>query len=832
MIASHAVPPHASFPTAPVSNRWIEEATVLRQTFFAVQDETLRLCSVIYEGAETGQKLSESFVELPNSTSTITHLDVLVTEKQKTLIAVQDDGTVTIASSDLKQISTSRLERSSDAGAPLTLLAACCLPLHEASKSVLRSRGDITKGLPEDTIVVLDLSMQDDPTTQRPIYSVWCLQPEYGPTITSSSTNSTQLLFRHDLWSWDLSPIRKTQETRVTFGTRASTLDIKTHKDYVRYQLGGTVPTRLLATQLDVTGAFDMVALDSSHILLAHATSLYVLDGRYGVAQATLDVKSTKKRKQPGADAPKGAIELITYFSQAQRVLAQIGTNLVAFDMRFSREPSGKQSRTSKLVRNVGQGRRVPSEYSLTHAAMCFTEPPTHLEPTWSEQKAKLEKVFLEKDATTLENTILRQLAPKSKKDRQQDHDGGQGPKFPRLFDATVDYVLTKIFTILTREQPDSSSSSSTILRVELVAPRLVEWLSSAGFLCIWSLRKAFGSQHERRILNSLSSRDLAQALYEADTSSNLLLVHIKHISNLPVEEQVGALKFLINLAKTNSEQNDSSKGKSSALVPANGILDHAEKLQIHSTTLSPALMQTIVLLMNQLGVLDQSVLSTHLREALSSEEITTSIQFLRQQLFRGGHASWLASNAPATDGEPSAAACTGEPAGGVDARLVSFECILTMLSACLNTIGPLQLLNAGKKDQIIESIIPELLSEVELSAHYIEESAELQGILRETLRYSQSRERKLRKTAGSMPGSGEKSHTIGEIVTVYSGHSEDEATSSLAGMLPLSLRDEYTVDAVRVRKGGGQLSERSKREMLALEGRQKGAYSFERLIL
>lgn len=832
VIASHAVPPHAIFPTEPVSIRWDEEGSVLRQTFFAAQDEDLRLCSVTHEGVETGQRVSESSIELQQSSSPLTHLDVLITEKQKTLVAVQEDGTVTVTSSDLKQISSSKLERTSVSGAPLTLLSACCLSRHEASKSVLKSRGDIARSLPENSVIILDLSMQDAGSSQLPIYTVWCLPLDSDLTLSSPSAHSAQLLLQHNLWSRDLSPIGKTQVTTASFAARATTLDIKTHKDYVRFKLDGTVPTRVSATQLNVTDPFDVVSLSSSHMLLAYASSLQILDGQYGVAQAALDVKSSKKRKRSGSDTPRGTIELIIFFGQSQRMLVRIGTSLVAFDLRLGKEPRGKQSRVSRLALNVGRGRRVQPSPQLDILSLSFADEANTFEPAWSEHRAKLEQIFQQRDIATLEKSLLGQLASNSEED--QSYDEGRGPKYPGLFDATIDYVLTKIFTIVTETEPNISSSNRA-LRVELTAPRMIEWLTSAGLLGLWRLRKAFASQYEPRVLDDLKPGDIPRALYDADTSSNLLLKHVKHISNLAVEEQVAALKFLIDLAKAQSQlgsqQTDLSQGQSSVLVPAGEILDNNEEVRIDSTLLPLGLVQAIVNVMDQLGVLDQNALSAQLRELLTPEDITTSIQFLRQQLFQGGHASWLTSNVGSTE-EATSPAGTEKSVSGNDARLVSFQSILRMLSACLDTIGPLQLLNSGEGDHMVETIIPELLSEVELSAQYIEDSAELQGILRETMRYSQSRESILRKDTGSVPRPGKEGQPIGEILTIYSEHWVDEATSSLAGMLPLSLRDEDFIDPIRVRKGGGQVSKRSKRETLMLEARQKGPYSFERLIL
>ena len=103
-----------------------------------------------------------------------------------------------------------------------------------------------------------------------------------------------------------------------------------------------------------------------------------------------------------------------------------------------------------------------------------------------------------------------------------------QPPIAPAHHDTIVDYLVSEMFSADNKAKP-APSSSATLLRLNLITPRLVEWLSSAGMLCIWRLKKGLGSHVERHVLDLLQPGDISRALYNADPSSDLLLNHIKH---------------------------------------------------------------------------------------------------------------------------------------------------------------------------------------------------------------------------------------------------------------------------------------------------------------
>lgn len=135
--------------------------------------------------------------------------------------------------------------------------------------------------------------------------------------------------------------------------------------------------------------------------------------------------------------------------------------------------------------------------------------------------------------------------------------------------------------------------------------------------------------------------------------------------------------------------------------------------------------------------------------------------------------------------------------------------------------------------ETFVDSIIPDLLSEIASTKESLEDAAELQGILRETLRYYESFEKNQEGGARSNLGIGmEDEQRPGTIVTLYSEAADGIDGQGEGRSLPLSLTVDTTVSSNKVRRGGGQIRSRSVREKSMLRQRQKGPYSFERLIL
>lgn len=176
----------------------------------------------------------------------------------------------------------------------------------------------------------------------------------------------------------------------------------------------------------------------------------------------------------------------------------------------------------------------------------------------------------------------------------------------------------------------------------------------------------------------------------------------------------------------------------------------------------------------------------------------------------------------PSVDGTSKDAETATDPESDL-----SLDAILSVISCCVDVIGPLGLVNTGGDMQFVQALIPELSSEIARTLEALEDANYLQGLLRETLRYSTSLGKHSNKRDEDSKGS---SKSTGIITTLYAEPSIEKGASD-ASALPLSLHAEK-LSEFKVRKGGGQVLKRSQREMGMLQDRLRGPYAVERLIL
>jgi hypothetical protein len=227
------------------------------------------------------------------------------------------------------------------------------------------------------------------------------------------------------------------------------------------------------------------------------------------------------------------------------------------------------------------------------------------------------------------------------------------------------------------------------------------------------------------------------------------------------------------------------------------------------------------------LGTLDIRSISDAMRQNFAAGEVLALIQLLRQQLFKIGSPNYMQPSEVKNNSEGT----TQEVVLGTPvAAQMSIDSILKVLSACIDAVGPLDLLSPVHSEDFLEHVIPHLMSEVSLATKAVEDTADVHGVLREALQYAQSNQ----KPAHGIKSVAEQGLAVqrpGEIITLYAEQMEDVEASGRDGLLPLTLQGD-SVKSFKVRKGGGQITRRSLRHTLMLESRNRGLYSYERLVL
>jgi hypothetical protein len=211
----------------------------------------------------------------------------------------------------------------------------------------------------------------------------------------------------------------------------------------------------------------------------------------------------------------------------------------------------------------------------------------------------------------------------------------------------------------------------------------------------------------------------------------------------------------------------------------------------------------------------------------LSQSEILSIIQVLRQQLFHSGYTSHLPT--------PPSSAWAAPKLGNTGAEVASLtlDSILKLLSSCLDAIGPVGFLAQTDNDEFLEKLIPDLKSEISFAFEAMQETNHLQGLLREVLRYANSTQKGNDRQAIHSTPKLSLQQKPGTIITLYAEPRVDQGDlEGQEGLLPLSLRADNAVSSTKVRKGGGQVLKRSKRDIRKLQDRSVGNYSFERLLV
>ena len=232
---------------------------------------------------------------------------------------------------------------------------------------------------------------------------------------------------------------------------------------------------------------------------------------------------------------------------------------------------------------------------------------------------------------------------------------------------------------------------------------------------------------------------------------------------------------------------------------------------------------RSLTFAVSQLAKREANTISSLVRKNFTQNQVLALIQIVRQQLFWSGHTQVVGpvKNAP-NNYDHSA----GENDLGI-------QNIVRLLCGCMDATGPMASFLQSDPEDFMEIIIPDLRSEIARALEAMGDAVALQGTLREMLRFADSARRASQADASFIrdattlrePGSG-------AIVTLHREPDLERGDSeTIQGILPLSLRANLVSPSKR-RKGGGQLLQRSTRERLAMQSRQLGRYSLERLVL
>lgn len=619
------------------------------------------------------------------------------------------------------------------------------------------------------------------------------------------------------------------------FSPSASNLYLRAGAAFLSYDLTHLVPSLSSVLHTGLSGSYEIMAISPAFAICSLEETFQLYDLKYSSIQVQMDPKRLhlkRKRNRMTSESQSGPIEFVTYFPQSARVVGRRRNQLWAVDI--SANTSNRVLKTgNQLVHSIGRG--LSNQDTMTGP---LNEPPeltignfsmiVRSNADWQHVRRRLDQLAQAGDVAGFENDLVEDIRKGSLWEYVSSKTIDDLPSNRTAIpDSKINFLLSKIFQISAHVPDNDPSASPTRLKVQLPTFRLILWLSRLGVLSSRNVQRAV-SNSPLGSGDSLPIHSVAQALIDVDHSRGLLVECLENGFSPYVEEQAAVVRLLIQQALVATSDIALSDTKDE-VEPTNesSRLTELQVQKLSAPTSDPAwlptqLQRALIAALDRFGTSASSTVSEILRSLFTQTEVLALIQFLRQQLFQGGHTRSFQN--PPDSNSP----------GKASSNTVQLEAIVKILSSCIDAIGPLGFFGALDNEDFIGNIVPDLVTEITHTKQSLEDVAELQGILRETLRYQESMQK--HKDAGARiphQALGRASEPQpGTIVTLYSEAVEGGAGLQTGYGLPLGLRVENVVSPVKIRKGGGQKSKRSIRQMGMLERRQKGQYSFERLVL
>lgn len=874
LITSYSVPPQSSFSCPPCSIRVKNggKSSPVRHTYCVLQRTEVQLQLFTEEDGGSGtSKIATSTFALNDTQSPVVVLEAVplpwtsAGQVPCDLIVVHQDGTIRRIAGDMSQ-QRSSMKISDTSNAPTSTLnvrAAYWISEEQAKSSILKNRPDLYLGPDRGSlgllVMVVTRSVASDKGAEDVTFGIWPVDERRPPNAFSSNTvrgvaplimhtlPDTEMWNKHNTMQYGFNSVNAVLSVAFSHGLK--TYDLSTYTPEISSELSLNMPA----------GSYPMF-LTPSLVVGSTSSAVNLYDTKYHSIQSTVNLEQVgyglkRKRSRNASHSP---IRFITYFAKIKRLVACRGHALIAFDMKNSdvQDKHDTLSRNSMLVKAIGRGMQSRTTHHVKHLNTSFLESAVvprsihHDSASWASQQQRLDELA-EKSYTAAFDELMAKELCDSADGELFDDVTLQLPRSPLHVDqAKVDYLISKVFEPFS--EPDGGMSEpadfGNSLKVGLYTPRLIHWLIRTGQLTDRRVEQAL--RHTRSSHTFMVRPGaVVLALARSKASYEMVIDYFRYTSPLPLSDALQAIKLLLGDVVADAARivpprllEGGHGDRIMSLSEGANTHHHADdaaSIQQLFPSVKPPSNETIEPSASSLALLiGLEAFGSHLpqditaalRSQLSQSEILSIIQVLRQQLFHSGHTSYLPT-------PPSSARATPKlgntRAGGASLTL---DTILKLLSSCLDAIGPVGFLAQTDNDDFLEKLIPDLKSEISFAFEGMQETNHLQGLLREVLRYANSTlkgndHHAIHSTPKLSPLDGQQKP--GTVVTLYTEPRVDQGDAEgRGGLLPLSLRADNAISSTKVRKGGGQVLKRSKRDIRKLQDRSVGNYSFERLLL
>ena len=566
----------------------------------------------------------------------------------------------------------------------------------------------------------------------------------------------------------------------------------------------------------------------------ALSSGIKIYDMKYKSVKARLEVNTKSKRKDSEDNAPR-TVRFLSYFAKLNVLLAVCGRDLLIFDMtREGLQRWNSSQGGGLLIDSLGCSTyasasitaRVQAEIGPGFSKIHFM--PNKLEMAgWEARQRKLDELVQQNQAEIFEVAMASDLLEVAAGEAHRaKHSPLKLPSDEQFVSYNkIHYLLSKIFCAIEDPSAEYRTDKGANIVVAFSPPRLLRWLARRSHLSTSEIKSALRGEHPQL---QLRLGAVAQSIMEQDPSLSLLVDYLQGANLSGLDEAVIVVSMLIkdavSLARREAPTEQLSIGDFQRTVRDQPAADGDGIIASGSQAAAPAggwSRECITAINHALEILcgfSPSEITLGLRNHLATEEALALVQFLRQQLFRGGYTSSFSSFSWVSEDE-----------------VLSLRNTVLILSGCIDAIGPRGFLDSTTDQGLWQGLVPDLKTEISLALAGIEEATYLKGVLQEMVRYgSAAGNTEVLSTDPTMHRFGESVTETGRLVRRYAVRLEEQGQDlyEQPPLLPLSLAVENTVTKTKKRKGGGEDITRSARELQYLKNRSLGRYSFERLIV
>lgn len=596
------------------------------------------------------------------------------------------------------------------------------------------------------------------------------------------------------------------------------------------YDLTGAVPK--LKSSIEAENAQTFVRLFKPFILASSLNSI----GLYNYQYRSIHSKASLDWSEIPTDGetPRSC-QLISYLRSQDTVVALVDNILVTIQVEPPKNP-GKRRKEGLLIDSIGRGTglEVPSKKMRCEVPSEFTKlvPGTLTSDYLVQFQAETEaadrllannelnkwedvlrrKFNVPKKATGLPNGDNAKALEGSDAQELPEWEWLSGSSYPAVDRRWIIYAITQVFSVDIKEVGESTRPE---LRLVLPESNVTTYLVVAGHLTLSNLRTAFRDELAPEASdNRAVAGDLIRSLADADLSLTLLLNYLQATKLGEVELLLAIRSLMLSMDLIPEGKMDATKLLTSEPHADNSgkdddiemdLDDLERKIAVTEHYLgddSSSRSRGLTLAFTKLWRLPAVSTVKALRTTVSTEDIMSLIYLLRVELLRGAWTS-LYIDPTSFDSEGNE-----PPPDGVIALIAD------LLGRCLDAVGAggwlfNDAISWADKAEASD-FLTALRLEVTAALEGIEEAVFLNGILGETVRFGNAAQK------GGAARASQKSILF-------------QVENRECKLLPLGLKSKSLPTREKV-VSGGEVMQRSVREMGHLISQKVEAYSLEKL--